>query len=280
MDSTTLLLISALGLSVDKAAIWAPALDAAAAEFDINTDKRFAGWLAQMAHESANFRYTAEIWGNTAAQKRYDTRTDLGNTPEADGDGFANRGAGPIQITGNRNLSACAHALNIPREEISDRLMNDPLTGARGAGWWWKENNMNPLADKCDIRGMSGKVNCGSATAKNINGLEDREAKYTAIMRFMNLHNTPKPLSKGRTFRGGKLVGTGIAIEAASTIAENQDVITVAESMATESSVLSEQAAGLWMQLQSLDWLGIGIMVGGVAWIFYARWDDRRNRYN
>ena len=41
---------------------------------------RYVHYFAQLMHESGAFRYDKEIWGPTPAQKRYDTRTDLGNT--------------------------------------------------------------------------------------------------------------------------------------------------------------------------------------------------------
>jgi putative chitinase len=60
---------------------------------------RIAHLLAQVLHESGRFRYDRELWGATptAAQARYDARTDLGNTPQRDGDGYLYRGRGPLQ---------------------------------------------------------------------------------------------------------------------------------------------------------------------------------------
>ncbi|WP_410176733.1 hypothetical protein [Sinorhizobium medicae] len=52
---------------------------------------------------SGYFRYDREIWGPTPAQQRRDTRTDLGNTPENDGDGFRYRGCTGMQLTGKDN---------------------------------------------------------------------------------------------------------------------------------------------------------------------------------
>ena len=225
MSHTKLLLITALKMSERSAEKWADALDQAAVEFNIDTDKRFTGWLAQMAHESMNFYYTKEVWGNTKAQQRYDIRTDLGNTPERDGDGKANAGVGPLQITGNYNLTECAKALGIPRDQISDRLTNDPLTGARGAGWWWQVNGANKWADKCNVTAMSGLVNCGNAKVnpKRINHLAERKQKYIAIDRFMSIHKK-SPLSNGGTLKekvvqvassrgnqGALVAGSGVA---------------------------------------------------------------------
>lgn len=57
-------------------------------------------YTAQIMHESGEFVYDREIWGNTPAQQRYDTRTDLGNTPQRDGDGKKYMGRTAIQATG------------------------------------------------------------------------------------------------------------------------------------------------------------------------------------
>ncbi|WP_428428392.1 hypothetical protein [Pararhizobium sp.] len=51
-------------------------------------------------HEGGDFKYDGEVWGLTAAQKRYDNRVDLGNTPTADGDGYLYRGCTAMQLTG------------------------------------------------------------------------------------------------------------------------------------------------------------------------------------
>src|SRR5688572_8635744 len=63
-------------------------------------------FLSQLMHESGDFHYDREVWGPTPTQVGYDTRTDLGNTPAKDGDGFKNRGRGPIQLTGGSNIRA------------------------------------------------------------------------------------------------------------------------------------------------------------------------------
>lgn len=56
------------------------------ATFGLDQPHRLAQFIAQIMHESGAFRYDREVWGPTEAQKRYDTRTDLGNTAALDGD--------------------------------------------------------------------------------------------------------------------------------------------------------------------------------------------------
>ena len=82
-----------------------PHLDAAMREFGIDTPPRQAAFLAQLAHESGELRYMEEIWGPTAAQRRYEPpgslAARLGNTQP--GDGLRYKGRGPIQVTGRAN---------------------------------------------------------------------------------------------------------------------------------------------------------------------------------
>ena len=54
-----------------------PFLSSAMTEFAIQTPARAAAFLAQLAHESGQFRFMEEIWGPTDAQRRYEPETKL-----------------------------------------------------------------------------------------------------------------------------------------------------------------------------------------------------------
>lgn len=165
----------------------AKALSSYGERFGLNLPHRFAQFAAQVAHESARFRYDREVWGPTPAQERYDTRTDLGNTPERDGDGKKNAGRGPIQLTGAYNIKKfydwCVRefgANKVPDFPANPDLINaDPWEGL-SAIWYWAEGNpegksLNRYADEGNNEMITRRINGG------INGLADRLDLYTDI---------------------------------------------------------------------------------------------------
>ncbi|MBE7176461.1 MAG: glycoside hydrolase family 19 protein [Mucilaginibacter polytrichastri] len=135
--------------------------------YTIDSPLRMAHFLAQVLHESSAFRYTAEIWGPTPAQKRYDTRTDLGNTPDADGDGYLYRGRGWIQLTGKTNYRMATQAFSQDFLNQPDLVQQYPWA-ALVSGWFWNRRKLNLLADADDFMLITKKVNGG------LNGLDDR----------------------------------------------------------------------------------------------------------
>ena len=75
--------------------------------FGINTPLRAAHYIAQVAHETNELRWLEEL----ASGKDYDTgrkAQQLGNTPQADGDGQRFKGRGYLQLTGRANYKAYA----------------------------------------------------------------------------------------------------------------------------------------------------------------------------
>lgn len=157
-----------------------PFLESAIREFAINRPARAAAFLAQLAHESAEFRFMEEIWGPTPAQRRYEPpdrlAADLGNTEP--GDGLRFKGRGPIQITGRANYRRFGELLGLD-------LIADPARAAapevafRIAGVFWSKKGLNELADRATgaaFREITRRINGG------FNGLVKRQ-RYYAVAR-------------------------------------------------------------------------------------------------
>lgn len=141
-----------------------PFINPALEKAPITTPERIAAFMAQLAHESGEYRYMEEIADGSA----YEGRADLGNTQPGDGRKF--KGHGPIQITGRANHKACGEALGL--DLIGDpTLITKPEYGTASACWFWNSRCLSPLADVGDFREITRRINGG------FNGWEDR-VKY------------------------------------------------------------------------------------------------------
>lgn len=165
------MLAAATGARLERAAEFLPHIEAAMAEFGIDTPARQAAFLAQIGHESGGLRWLTELWGPTPAQQRYEGRADLGNIIV--GDGFRYRGRGLIQITGCANYQRLGAALGVNLEDEPDQLA-EPVLAARSAAWFWHTHRLNALADAGDFAAITRKINGG------LNGLADRVARWEA----------------------------------------------------------------------------------------------------
>lgn len=165
-----------------------------AEKFNINTPLRLAHFLAQCAHESAEFTALQEKLNYSAvrlkqvfpkyfpdnladsyarqpekiASRIYGNR--MGNGDEASGEGYQYRGRGYIQLTGKDNYKAFA-------QTVSDDILQDPdLVATKypllSAAWFWNTRSLNLLADQGSddqvVTNITKKVNGG------LNGLDDR----------------------------------------------------------------------------------------------------------
>ena len=154
------------GYSLDKIVEY---LNRYAEEFDITTPERWAHYLAQIAHESAEMRYTKELASGVA----YDTgrlAKRLGNTPQADGDGQKYKGRGLIQITGRANYKEYKKYCGYDVMNNPD-LLCKPVGAIRSSMWFWRLKGLNILADKGEFVLITKRINGG------YNGIEDRK-KY------------------------------------------------------------------------------------------------------
>lgn len=130
-------------------------------EGNIETPRRITAFLAQLAHESGEYRWMEELADGSA----YEGRRDLGNVSILDGIRY--KGRGPIQITGRSNYEACGKALNLDLI-ANPKLLTLPENGTRSAVWFWNLNNLSQLADKDWFKTITRRINGG------YNGLSDR----------------------------------------------------------------------------------------------------------
>jgi putative chitinase len=176
-----------------------PFLQAAMTEFAIEAPARAAAFLAQLAHESGQFRYMEEIWGPTPSQRRYEPvstlAANLGNSEAGDGKRF--KGRGPIQITGRANYRRFGDLLGVD-------LVSDPPRAAfpelafRIAGLFWSKKGLNELADRATpeaFREITRRINGG------FNGLEDRQKFYAAARAVFAVAEQPGARDAGPDIR-------------------------------------------------------------------------------
>ena len=158
------------GLPAKKNTDFLPFLQAAMTEFAIEVPARAAAFLAQLAHESGQFRFMEEIWGPTPAQRRYEPQstlaTNLGNTEPGDGKKYLGRGI--FQIVGRRNYTQLGQLLKLNLVD-NPELAARPDVAARTAAAFWVQRGLSKLADADDVTGITRRISGGML------GLETRQ---------------------------------------------------------------------------------------------------------
>lgn len=169
-------------------------------EYDINTSLRISHFLAQVTHESNDFKVLKENLnysqsGLLSVFRKYFTPAQalayarkpekianrvyanrLGNGDEASGDGWKYRGRGAIQVTGKTNYMKCSlYLFNDERLLTNPDKLLEPKYAILSACWYWSVNGLNRIADTDNIQLLTRKVNGG------INGLSDRQRRFTRI---------------------------------------------------------------------------------------------------
>ena len=180
---------------------WLDGLNDCFEKYAINTPERQACFLAQVMHESNSFKALSENLNYSAqglmrtwpsrfpdldvaekyehnpekiANKVYAGR--MGNIEE--GDGWKYHGRGLIQLTGRENYAN--FGLNAGVDVLSNPdLLTTPEYASLSAGWYWNKRNLNELADKMDIEGITKKINGGTI------GLEDRKARTQKVLAIL-----------------------------------------------------------------------------------------------
>jgi putative chitinase len=170
-----------------------PYIPQALEDAHISSPERISAFLAQLAHESMEYRYMEEIADGSA----YEGREDLGNTQPGDGKRY--KGRGPIQISGRDNYAECGKAMGL--DLLADPvLLTRPEYGTASACWFWNSRSLSLLADHNWFREITRRTNGG------YNGLADRvqywernrqilwlapvniDGEFSSIMDFQKAH--------------------------------------------------------------------------------------------
>lgn len=137
-----------------KADTYLPIINGWAEHFRINTPLRMAHYLAQIAHESGELRYTKEL----ASGRAYEGRKDLGNTQQ--GDGVKYKGRGLIQITGRANYKKYANYCGFDVVGTPE-LLERPFGATKSSMWVFDTFGCNELADQDNLKAIRRKINGG-----------------------------------------------------------------------------------------------------------------------
>jgi len=186
---------------------WHHALEQLFPDYDINTPKRMAAFIAQCSHESGGFMVLKENLNYKAATLRkifpkyfpndqiaqeYASKPNkqvaiaskvyanrMGNGDEASQEGWKFCGRGLIQLTGRSNYQAFADSLEMNIDDVPEYLAT--FEGAsQSACWYWESQKLNQWADAGDILTLTKRINGGTI------GLEDRKKHYEHALHVLN----------------------------------------------------------------------------------------------
>jgi putative chitinase len=157
MISTTQLL-AIMPLAGSRVPMYVQPLNDALDEFGITTPARTAAFLAQIAHESAELRFTLELADGTAYEPPTQNAADLGNTEPGDGPRF--KGRGLLQVTGRRNYRDCGAGLGLDLVAHPE-LLEAPTGACRSAAWFWRGHGLNEAADVDRFFAITKTINGG-----------------------------------------------------------------------------------------------------------------------
>jgi putative chitinase len=178
---------------------WHHALEQLFPDYDINTPRRMAAFIAQCAHESGGFMVLKENLNYKAATLRkifpkyfpndqiaqeYASKPNkqvaiaskvyanrMGNGDEASQEGWKFCGRGLIQLTGKSNYQAFADSLEMNIDDVPEYLATFE-GAAQSACWFWETNKLNQWADKSDLVTLTKRINGG------LIGIDDRKKHY------------------------------------------------------------------------------------------------------
>lgn len=204
MQITKLQLLAIMPNARSVVDTYLPYLNKYMEECHINTPLRVAHFLAQIAHESGELRYTSENlnYSADALRKTWSSRFDaakaakyahkpqaianyvyanrMGNGNEASGDGWKFRGRGLIGYTGRSNYAAYAKWCGYDVVTNPD-LLSKPLGATRSACHYFEQYGCNLLADKDDVLAITKRINGGTL------GIVSRKSFLTRAKKIFKL---------------------------------------------------------------------------------------------
>lgn len=139
-----------------------------------------AAFMAQMAHESENFKDMVEDNPNIKKYGTGRTAKALGNKNVTDGERFIGRGF--IQLTGRWNYEWMQKSLGIDLTSTWSKAhqASKPEVAAQIALEFWKQRVRPKVSDWSDVAQVTKPIN------KALHGLDHREARFEKIMLAMN----------------------------------------------------------------------------------------------
>ena len=190
---TRIEMLKEMGVSHADAEQYLPHLEEALPKHGIADSRlRLAHFFAQVLHESGCMRFDMENlnYSSDALRKvfgKYFTTKEeadayarnpeqianrvyahrMGNGDERSGDGWKYRGRGLIQLTGRSNYKAFAEWVGDARVMDEPDLVSSEYA-VHSAVFFWVTHDLNNLADKDDVVGVTTRINGG------VNGLAHR----------------------------------------------------------------------------------------------------------
>ena len=150
----------------DKINLFCEAFNKVFPQYEINTPKRIAAFLGQIAVESGELKYTKELPSkynkrdpknpNEPTGTLYEGRINLGNKMVGDGPKYIGRGL--IQLTGRANYTLYKEKLGIDLVE-NPELACDPEVSVQIACRYFRDRALLPLADVWNLEEVTRRVN-------------------------------------------------------------------------------------------------------------------------
>jgi putative chitinase len=126
-----------------------PLIDTCLSALGITSNAALIAALATIRVECPPFHPVKEYGGDAYLNRMYDTRKDLGNTPEADGDGALYGGRGFAQLTGKDNYRRAGVAIGVDLVARPDEAL-EPNGNAAIFAWFFHEHNIARVAEAGD----------------------------------------------------------------------------------------------------------------------------------